>query len=65
MLSPHDDKNPLIDLLCCVDCQKPMKLERSIFTEEADGDLIQYRCRICARIERVLLRRSVPIMSGV
>jgi hypothetical protein len=57
---PHlnDDKSPLIGLLNCTVCDETMKIEKS--APDRDGhDIIQYRCRRCARIERVrLFRRS-------
>jgi hypothetical protein len=54
----NDDKSPLIDLLSCIVCNEPMKLEKS--SPDAEGmDIIQYRCGRCNRIERVrLFRRS-------
>ena len=54
----NDDRSPLIDLLSCIDCNEPMKLEKS--SPDEDGiDIIQYRCTLCNRIERVrLFRRS-------
>jgi hypothetical protein len=54
----NDDKSPLIDLIRCIVCNKTMKLEKS--SPDAEGrDIIQYRCGLCGRIERVrLLRRS-------
>jgi hypothetical protein len=54
----NDDKSPLIDLIWCVVCNKTMKIEKS--SPDAEGrDIIQYRCGLCDRIERVrLFRRS-------
>jgi hypothetical protein len=54
----NDDKSPLIDLLTCIVCKRTMKLEKS--APDADRmDIIQYRCDLCSRIERVrLFRRS-------
>jgi hypothetical protein len=54
----NDDKSPLIDLLTCLVCKETMKIEKSV--PDPDGhDIIQYRCRGCARIELVrLFRRS-------
>lgn len=58
----NDDKSPLIDLLTCIVCKRTMKLEKS--SPHAEGrdegrDIIQYRCDLCSRIERVrLFRRS-------
>jgi hypothetical protein len=56
--SLNDDKSPLIDLISCIICKKTMKLEKS--SPDAEGrDIIQYRCDLCSRIERVrLFRRS-------
>jgi hypothetical protein len=56
--SLNDDKSPLIDLISCIICKKTMKLEKS--APDAEGrDIIQYRCDLCSRIERVrLFRRS-------
>jgi hypothetical protein len=54
----NDDKSPLTDLLNCIVCNETMKLEKSAPDGEG-GDLIQYRCELCERIERVrLFRRS-------
>jgi len=54
----NDDKSPLSDLIWCVVCNKTMRLEKS--SPDAEGrDIIQYRCSLCGRIERVrLFRRS-------
>ena len=54
----NDDKSPLIDLLNCIVCKETMKIEKS--SPDADGmDVIQYRCGLCDRIERVrLIRRT-------
>jgi hypothetical protein len=54
----NDDKSPLTDLLSCSVCEETMKIEKSV--PDPDGnDIIQYRCRRCARIELVrLFRRS-------
>ena len=52
----NDDKSPLIDLLSCIVCNEPMKLEKSSPDEEG-MDIIQYRCGLCNRIERVRLFR--------
>jgi hypothetical protein len=54
----NDDKSPLIDLLSCIVCEQTMKLEKS--PPDTEGmDIIQYRCDLCSRIERVrLFRRS-------
>ena len=54
----NDDKSPLIDLLSCIVCSETMKLEKS--SPDEDGmDIVQYRCGLCNRIERVrLFRRS-------
>jgi hypothetical protein len=54
----NNDKSPLIDLISWVVCNKTMKLEKS--SPDTEGkDIIQYRCGLCNRIERVrLFRRS-------
>ena len=54
----NDDKSPLVDLLSCSICKETMKIEKSV--PDRDGhDIIQYRCRRCAKIELVrLFRRS-------
>jgi hypothetical protein len=54
----NDDKSPLINLISCIVCKETMKLEKS--TPDAEGnDVIQYRCNLCNRTERVrLFRRS-------
>jgi len=54
----NDDKSPLIDLIRCIVCNETMKLEKS--SPDAEGmDILQYRCGLCDRIERVrLFRRS-------
>jgi len=54
----NDDRSPLIDLLSCIVCNEQMKLEKS--SPDEDGmDIVQYRCGLCNRIERVrLFRRS-------
>jgi hypothetical protein len=51
----NDDKSPLIDLIRCVVCNETMKLD----PDPEGRDIIQYRCGLCSRIERVrLFRRS-------
>ena len=59
----NDDKSPLIDLIRCIVCNKAMKLEKS--SPSAEGsDIIQYRCGLCNRIERVrLFRRNRDSMG--
>jgi hypothetical protein len=54
----NDDKSPLIGLLSCIVCKETINLEKS--SPDAEGkDIIQYRCDLCNRIERVrLFRRS-------
>jgi hypothetical protein len=54
----NDDKSPLIDLITCIVCKVTMKIANS--APDAEGrDLVQYRCELCNRTERVLLfRRS-------
>jgi hypothetical protein len=55
----NDDKSPLIDLITCIVCEVTMKIANS--APDAEGrDLVQYRCELCNRTERVLLfRRSL------
>jgi hypothetical protein len=53
----NDDKGPLITLMCCMACDKTMKLERVSPDGEGD-DLLQYRCGQCGRIERLRLLRG-------
>jgi hypothetical protein len=54
----NDDKSPLIDLLTCIVCKVTMKIAIST-PESSGGDLVQYRCEQCGRIELVrLIRRS-------
>jgi hypothetical protein len=56
----NDDKSPLTDLMSCIVCHRIMKLEKSSPDGEG-GDLIQYRCETCGRIETLkLVRRSPP-----
>ena len=52
----NDDKSPLIHLLNCFVCKETMKIEKSAPDFEG-SDMIQYRCRRCARIELVRLFR--------
>jgi hypothetical protein len=55
----NDDKSPLIDLMNCIICRQTMKIEKSSPDAEGKGEIIQYRCRHCDRIERLrLFRRS-------
>jgi hypothetical protein len=54
----NDDKSPLVELMSCIVCCQPMNLEK-IDPDGEGNDLIQYRCRLCGRIERLrLFRRS-------
>jgi hypothetical protein len=54
----NDDRSPLLDLMSCMVCRQTMKLEK-IDPDDAGNDLIQYRCKLCGRIERLrLFRRS-------
>ena len=56
--SMNDDKSPLLDLISCMICHQTMKLEK-IDPDDESNDLIQYRCKLCGRIERLrLFRRS-------
>jgi len=52
----NDDKSPLTDLMNCIACIRTMKLEKST-PDGAGGDLIQYRCEACGRIEMLRLVR--------
>jgi hypothetical protein len=52
----NDDKSPLIDLLNCIVCKETMKIEKSSPDVEG-GEIVQYRCERCGRIERVRLFR--------
>jgi hypothetical protein len=54
----NDDKSPLVGLMSCMVCDQPMNIEKIDPDGEGD-DLIQYRCRLCGRMERLrLFRRS-------
>ena len=54
----NDDRSPLLDMMTCIDCNRPMKLEK-IDPDGKGNDLIQYRCKTCHRFEIVrLFRRS-------
>ena len=58
MRNVNDDKSPLINLLSCVDCRQNMTLEK-VVPDEGGKDLIQYRCKLCGRIEVLrLIRRT-------
>jgi hypothetical protein len=53
----NDDQSPLLNLMTCMVCKQAMKLEK-VDPDVGGNALIQYRCRLCGRIERVrLLRR--------
>jgi hypothetical protein len=57
-VSTNDDRSPLLDLMNCIVCDQTMKLEK-IDPDDGGNDLIQYRCKLCGRIERLrLFRRS-------
>ena len=59
----NDDKIPLIDLISCIVCTETMKLEKG--TPDAEGnDIIQYRCDLCNRIERLRLFRRSRDVAG-
>jgi hypothetical protein len=59
----NDDKSPLIGLLSCIVCKETMNLDGS--APDAEGkDIIQYRCKRCGRIERVLLLRRNRDAAG-
>jgi hypothetical protein len=54
-----DDRSPLLDLMSYMVCHKIMKLEM-IDPDDEGNDLIQYRCELCGRIERLrLFRRNL------
>ena len=54
----NDNRSPLLDLMNCIVCDRTMKLEK-IDPDDGGNDLIQYRCKLCGRIERLrLFRRS-------
>jgi transposase-like protein len=54
----NDDRSPLLYLMNCTVCSQTMKLEK-IHPDDEGNDLIQYRCKLCGRIERLrLFRRS-------
>ena len=56
-VSMNDDRSPLLDLMNCIVCDQTMRLEK--IDPNDGGDLIQYRCKLCGRIERLrLFRRS-------
>jgi hypothetical protein len=42
--------------MTCVDCRQTMTLEK-IDPDEPGKDIIQYRCKLCGRIERLRLFR--------
>ena len=57
-MSMNDDRSPLLDLMNCIVCNQTMKLEK-IGPDDQGDDIIQYRCKLCGRIERLrLFRRS-------
>jgi RNase P subunit RPR2 len=57
----NDDRNPLLTLISCIVCNKPMRLEGSSPSRYDGEDILQYRCEECGRIERVrLVRGSWP-----
>ena len=60
----NDDKSPLIDLISCIVCNETMKLENSSPDTEGGKDIIQYRCGLCNRIERVRLLRGNRDSAG-
>ena len=54
----NDDRSPLLDPMNCIVCNQTMKLEK-IGPDDQGDDIIQYRCKLCGRIERLrLFRRS-------
>jgi hypothetical protein len=57
-VSMNDDRSPLLDLMNCIVCDQTMKLEK-IDPDDGGNDVIQYRSKLCGRIERLrLFRRS-------
>jgi hypothetical protein len=49
-------KSLLVNLITCVACIHPMKIERG--DPDAEGRvLVQYRCESCGHIERIGIRR--------
>ena len=57
-VSMNDDRSPLLDLMNCIVCDQAMKLEK-VDPDDQGDDIIQYRCKLCGRIERLrLFRRS-------
>jgi hypothetical protein len=52
----NDDQSPLLNLMTCVVCNQTMKLEK-VDPDGGGNDLIQYRCKLCGGIERLLLFR--------
>jgi hypothetical protein len=55
-VSMNDDRSPLLDLMNCIVCNQTMKLEKSD-PDDLGNDVIQYRCKLCGRIERLRLFR--------
>jgi transposase-like protein len=57
-VSLNDDRSPLLDMMNCIVCDQAMKLEK-VDPDDQGDDIIQYRCKLCGRIERLrLFRRS-------
>jgi hypothetical protein len=55
----NEDRSPLLKLMNCVDCHRGMKLEK--IDPDGEGDyLVQYRCKLCGRIERLRFVRRGP-----
>lgn len=52
----NDDQSPLLDLMTCAVCNQTMRLEK-VDPDGGGNDLIQYRCKLCGGIERLLLFR--------
>ncbi|QHO74769.1 hypothetical protein ACH79_21165 [Bradyrhizobium sp. CCBAU 051011] len=53
----NDNRSRLLDLLTCIYCNQTMNLEK-IDPDDQGNDLIQYRCKMCQRIETVRLSRG-------
>ncbi|KRR14859.1 hypothetical protein CQ12_28775 [Bradyrhizobium jicamae] len=50
----NDAQSRLVDLMICIVCNQTMKAEK-IWPDDGGGDLLQYRCKGCLRIEVVRL----------
>jgi hypothetical protein len=59
----NDDQSPLVNLMTCIDCNRAMRLEK-IDPDGEGANLIQYRCQLCKRVERLRLLRQSRERSG-